>query len=91
MPKTLEKISSLYIYISSFYLAAFLTLATFLAPCRANEHMNLPPGECGFEERCDFYGGGYSNVHAVILILSTFKLLPTVFWSIFEMSSSPFK
>lgn len=53
-----KKISCLYTYSSSFYLVAVLTLATFLAPCRANEHMNLPPGEYGLEERCGFYGGG---------------------------------
>lgn len=65
MPKTLAKISCLYIYISSFYLVAFLTLATFLAPCRANQHTNLQPGKCGFEERCDFYEGGDGNVQAL--------------------------
>lgn len=73
MPKTLVKISCLYIYISSFRLVAVLTLTTFfLAPCRENQHMNLPTGECGFEEKYDFYGGGvYGNVHAVILMLSS--------------------
>lgn len=79
MPKTLAKISCLYIYISSFYLVAFLTLATFLAPCRANQHTNLPPGECAFEERCDFYEGGDGNVQAVILMLSTLSYFPRSF------------